>query len=464
MGRQSTGTVDFRGNPPRWWGRVTARDASGKKHRPWVDLERPDLPNTPEGKAVAQELTRTRAKLAAKKSFVGIEVATAPSTTLAELEDKWLELLDGAGDLKPSTRAGYKSCWKANIAPKLGRYTATTLTVPVLRAWIRELAAEASPSTVRNNVNALTRFFGDAKAERWLAIPTNPMRDDEVRAVLPSVEAPDAGEIEHWTRPAFEALLASPALPAHRFGLYLVDVLSGLRDGELHGLQWKHAALSAPVPHLRVRQQAGTPRDGEPVTIGSPKTKYSKRDVPLHPAALAWLSWWKEAGWKAHVGRAPEADDHVFPSPSGDVWRPRGPDLLRADLLAADLPREHVSPDGERSPFTFHAIRHTFATWLGSSGVDGDLVDRLLGQSPHTVRGRHYQAPDLEQLARAVRGIVLALPDRPGVVPSTSAEAEESSPESSRRTKPGDGDEAEAERKQAVGHPSSGVEQRFRKP
>ena len=90
---------------------------------------------------------------------------------------------------------------------------------------------------------------------------------------------------------------------------------------------------------------------------------------------------------------------------------PAAPILLRDDLDAAKLPTEYVSPDGERSPFTFHAIRHTFASWLGSNGVDGDLVDRLLGQSPHTVRGRHYQAPDLAQLARAVGTLKLALPD-----------------------------------------------------
>ena len=79
-------------------------------------------------------------------------------------------------------------------------------------------------------------------------------------------------------------------------------MFTGLRDGELHGLQWKHVALDADVPHLRVRQQLGTMRDGEPVTLGAPKTKYSKRDVPLHAAVATWLAWWKAEGWTGYAG------------------------------------------------------------------------------------------------------------------------------------------------------------------
>jgi hypothetical protein len=68
---------------------------------------------------------------------------------------------------------------------------------------------------------------------------------------------------------------------------------------------------------------------------------------------------------------------------------------------------------GERSPFDFHATRHTFVTWFGRYGVDDELVDRLLWQSPRTTRGRHYQAANLAVLARAIGTLELTLPDRP---------------------------------------------------
>ncbi|HEX4629212.1 MAG TPA: hypothetical protein VH137_10525, partial [Gemmatimonadales bacterium] len=54
MSRAASGTVGWRGNPARWWARVTVRREDGTKAQPWVDLERPDLKNTPEDKKIAQ--------------------------------------------------------------------------------------------------------------------------------------------------------------------------------------------------------------------------------------------------------------------------------------------------------------------------------------------------------------------------------------------------------------------------
>jgi integrase len=468
MSRTASGSVAWRGNPARWWARVTTHDEQGNVRRPWVDLERPDLRNTPEDKKIARRLASKRAKLASKKTYVGPERATAPKVTVADLEDKWFALLDGSADMKPATRAAHKSCWRANIKPKLGARSVADLTVPALRAWLRELRAEVSTSTVRNNAASLTRFFADVKAEHWAPITVNPMRDEDVRSEIPAMASPEPDAIEHWTRDAFEKLVAVPSLPDVWFGLYLVAVTTGMRDGELHGLQFKHVQSDASVPHLRIRQQLGMAREGDPPTLGAPKTKYGKRDLPMHPSAAAWLAWWKTDGWKAYVGRGPEADDFVFPQGAGESpgepWRPNSSKKLREHLDAADLPKDFVSPDGERSPFTWHAIRHTFATWLGHNGVDGELVDRLLGQSPRSVRGRHYQAPSLAPLAAAVATLELTLPKRAGVAYIAAPSPPESSRQLSQAAVDAGVTDEEEEYNQSVRHPSSGVEQRFRKP
>jgi hypothetical protein len=155
----------------------------GGARRVWVDLERPDLTNTPADKRAAKRIALKRAKLANKKTFVGVERAIAPKVTLEDLEEKWFALLDRSPGLRPSARAAHRSNWNANLKPKLGKHSVASIGVPALRAWIRELVADgASPSTVRNQVNTLTRFFADAKAEHWVLLAANPMRDDEVRA------------------------------------------------------------------------------------------------------------------------------------------------------------------------------------------------------------------------------------------------------------------------------------------
>jgi hypothetical protein len=53
MSRTASGTVEWRGNPARWWARVTARAEDRSIRRPWVDLERPDLKDTREDKKTA---------------------------------------------------------------------------------------------------------------------------------------------------------------------------------------------------------------------------------------------------------------------------------------------------------------------------------------------------------------------------------------------------------------------------
>jgi hypothetical protein len=66
MGRARTGTVVFRGNPPRWHARLTVRDGIGRASRVWVDLERPDLQDTPEDKEVARQIARQSAVKASR--------------------------------------------------------------------------------------------------------------------------------------------------------------------------------------------------------------------------------------------------------------------------------------------------------------------------------------------------------------------------------------------------------------
>lgn len=432
MSRTASGTVEWRGTPARWWARLTVRTEDGTTKRVWVDLERPDLANTIEDKRAAKRIAAKRARLASKKTFVGVERAAAPRVTLEDLEEKWFALLDVDAHLKSGTRTAYKSCWTANAKPSLGKQPVSTLTVPVLRAWVRELVVELSASSVRNNAIALTRFLSDARAEGWIMLDANPMKHEDVRAVLPTVHAPDPDALVCWTRGECEKLLSVASLPHHRFGLYLVALLTGLRAGEMRGLTFAHLALDASTPLVRVRQQLGLARAaGEGATTGTPKTRNSKRDVPLHPAAVAWLGWWRDSGWSTYVGRARTDEEPVFPTVDGEAGRPRDPDILRRDLKAAGLPEEFAAPDGTRVPYTFHATRRTFSRLLGDLGVTPEVVGMLDGHAPKSVTERHYMGRSLETMARAVAALELTLPERAGVASKASGRPAESSPESS---------------------------------
>jgi integrase len=454
MDKHADGSGTVAWHKGRWHARVSMKDKAGKTHRPWIDLERPSIPNTPEGRELARkELPRILKGLKSYEHPGDNQPVKAPAQTIADLVERWFELLDrDPGKRAPSTVYDYKSRMRANVVPALGQCV-PPLTIPQLRSFFRDLKARKSTSTTRNTSNALTAFCDDAKAEGWIAGP-NPMRDREVRDVLPQQEAPDPEDIVQFTREQVLTLLASPKLPEDRRGLYIVAVTSGMRDGELRGILRSRVDLDGEIPTVDVRQQLRYPRGKKiPATLGKLKSKHCRRTLPLHPAAVAWL--------KAHR-KDIAADAFVL----GDGTRPDGAEIIRADLEAAGLPTTFKLPTtGEVVDFTMHAFRRTFATLLEAAEVPGELVDRMLGQAPASTRAKHYAKTDLARWYRAILQIDLDNPGGREVDPRTPQD--NGNPPGCPGGCPSDpvtkGAQTEKALKTDCCHPSSVVEQRFRK-
>ena len=74
-----------------------------------------------------------------------------------------------------------------------------------------------------------------------------------------------------------------------------VGLMTGLRLGEALALSWRDVDLAAPA--LRVRHQWGKEH-----RLKAPKTRGSRRTVPLDPAMAAWLAAWKGEQDAAKVG------------------------------------------------------------------------------------------------------------------------------------------------------------------
>jgi integrase len=140
--------------------------------------------------------------------------------------------------------------------------------------------------------------------------------------------------------------------------LVLVAVLTGLRIGELLALRWKHLDLL--LGRIQVRE---TVSEGK---FGTPKTKSSRRDVPIsdtvREALLVQRSRSRQTG----------ADDLIFTTPKQTPLNPKN--LLRRQLrpacVALELPL-----------VSWHSFRHTHATLLGEVGESLKTAQALLGHS-----------------------------------------------------------------------------------
>ena len=141
------------------------------------------------------------------------------------------------------------------------------------------------------------------------------------------------------------------------FELYYIDLLTGLRRGELLGLKWDDADLKNGILHVRrqIMRQNGA------VVEAPLKTKNSYRSISIPADAVEVLKTQRE---KVGCG-----SEYVFPSPTGG---PISPDsvlhMLQRVLKRAGLERVR-----------FHDLRHTFATLALQNGVDVKTVSGMLG-------------------------------------------------------------------------------------
>lgn len=165
-----------------------------------------------------------------------------------------------------------------------------------------------------------------------------------------------AREMQVLTRDELRRFLAQAKEDGY-YELFLLELGTGMRRGELMGLQWDD--LNFQTGELQIVRQACAV-NGK-IEISVPKTKSSIRTVVLPPSLVEVLRKYKEtinSRW-------------MFPSPqNSDV--PRYPTSV-GDILSILLKRagcKHVR---------FHDLRHTFATVAMENGMDVKTLSATIG-------------------------------------------------------------------------------------
>lgn len=276
-----------------------------------------------------------------------------------------LKPLVNAGKMAHSTYARYEGIADNHLGPALGHHKLKNLT----RAEVRRLYAEKGKTLSARSVDYVHVTLQKALSQA--------VRDDLIPRNVASGERPRS------SRARMEARALSPsqvrsllrAARGHRNeALYVAAVHTGLRQGELLGLGWGDIDLDA--GRISVRRSLKVTQNG--LGFGPTKNRASRRSVPLNTAAAAAL--------RAHRARqneerlaAPEWRDKelVFPNRLGG---PMDHNNLYYREYKPLLERAGLGGEG----FTFHSLRHTFATALFIRGEHPKVVQSLLGHSSIT--------------------------------------------------------------------------------
>lgn len=285
-----------------------------------------------------------------------------------------------------ATQVTYEGYLKKWILPRWGTYRLTEIKAVEVEKWLKTLCsptgvplARGSKARIRNIMSALY-----SHAIRWEWAEKNPIssvRQSAKRQRTPEILTPE------------EIMAFLKQLPEPLRTMIELDAFTGLRRGELIGLQWRDVDFENLVLHIR--------RSVVLMVEGLPKTEASQKDVPLDSQLAESLRQWKQVC----VYTSPQ--DWVFASHHmkgkqpywpGTLWRYYGrPGLERAGIA------KHV---------TYHTFRHTFGTLLNANGENPKVVQELLRHASLKITTDVYMQAVSPQKREAQSKLVKMVMDR----------------------------------------------------
>ena len=190
---------------------------------------------------------------------------------------------------------------------------------------------------------------------------------------LPSGEKP---EVVVFTNDQQRALVQ--ASYRHRYGVFIrLDLCTGLRMGELLALKWEDIDFSTAQLHVRrtinrlAKYEALDGENKTEIVFGTPKTKNSLRTIPLTRTMADELTRWKQqqAQDKIRAGDKYTDDGFIVTNEFGHYFEQK----TFKDYY------DRLLKDADIGHFTFHALRHTFATRALERGMDYKTLSSILG-------------------------------------------------------------------------------------
>ena len=302
----------------------------------------------------------------------------------------WLEtwLAEYNGDVKPATIVSYRQHIQNHIVPALGAVKLSALTPTAVQRFYNELQRSGVKTPKRDETGKIVRAKGEVV---YTTSPMSPktvknvhgvlhqalkqaMRLGYIRSnpteacILPRIEK---AEMRPLDAPEIKCLLASLGDDVY-CTLLKVDLFTGMRQGEILGLQWSCVDFDRGT--ITVNKQLAHPREkGERYRLASLKND-KPRTIQPAPFVMNLLrehrrrqlqqrmragSLWDDAG----------IPDLVFTSETGRylnytaVWR-----RYKLELERAGLPSNR-----------FHDLRHTYAVTSLRAGDDVKTVQENLG-------------------------------------------------------------------------------------
>ncbi|MCD8363022.1 MAG: site-specific integrase [Lachnospiraceae bacterium] len=293
------------------------------------------------------------------------------AVTLNAWFEEWLDTYKIAV-CKESTIRTYRYTYEWHIKPMLGGKQLRKIRPDMIQKLLNKEAGEFSEATAKR-VKALLHNCLQ-QAVRVELISRNPMdstnppryRKTEKRGALSEKD---------------ERAFLEEARTSQYYPLYRMASLTGMRSGEILGLQWDNVDFQKGEIHVTHTLKNDT---GRGQYLDTPKSESSRRIIPM-----------EKGGALYNLLRKQRQDQRLQRIQAGQYWQPReglenmvfttryGTPFFAVSVWT-DQKRiiERLREQGvEIGNFSFHGLRHCFATRCIENGMDLKTLQAILGHS-----------------------------------------------------------------------------------
>jgi len=275
---------------------------------------------------------------------------------------------------RPSTARGYRHVWSKYLKLRCEHAWMREVKTHDVQQWLNDIASEVrksgeneyrlSKTTISHVKNFMSGVFRFAAQQGFFDDGKNPVKLAEIPAFAPSGQEGRAYSLE-------EIVQMIRILPEPASTVVATAAFSGLRLGELRGARWEDYESSGESDSLGMLHVNRSIWRGH---IGEPKTKASKKAVPVIPMLAERLEKHRKA-----VGNP--VNGPIF---ANSLGKPSDLDALYRRRMKDVLTRAGIRWEG------WHCFRRGLASNLNRLHVDDSVVQSILRHSDVSLTQRCY--------------------------------------------------------------------------
>lgn len=302
-----------------------------------------------------------------KRSAVNPKTMLRP---MREICNNWLEI--NKNKLKQSSYSKYSTIIAKHIIPEFGDCTIIAITTDTISDFTDNLLyrEHLAVKTVRDILLVLHSILIYESEQSTLQM-------EKIKIIYPKEEKKQLRVLNHREHIRLMRHLETD-IDLFKLGV-MIALTTGLRVGEVCGLQWENISLDEHILHVkstvqRVKDQSEESESKTIVRMGTPKSNSSIRTVPLTNGIIQYCNQLKSENKSAFLltGTTAFAEPRILQRKLAQYYR------------ACDIEDAH-----------FHTLRHTFATRCVECGCDIKSLSEILGHSNTSITMNLYVHPDL---------------------------------------------------------------------